>query len=348
MFENKSILITGGTGSWGNELTTQLLKMNIAQIIIYSRSELNQVNMQRRFNNSKLKFVIGDIRDYNALKRATENVDYIFHLAALKHVPICEQQPYEAIKTNIVGVENLIKVAIENDVKKVIDVSTDKAVDPINVYGMTKSIGEKLIIHANTMTEYTKFVCIRAGNVLGTNGSVVPYFIDQVKRFNEITITDPEMTRYFLTLKQAIGLLFKAIINSIGGETFVMKMPGYKITDIAAVIKDELEDENCKVRIIGKRPGEKLNEVLISRYEAENSYIYDNNYFVILPQIDINGLKESYKKYALQPLNKKEYSSNDYVLGYEEAKKMLIKGGFIKNKKLNVSNNDSKDAHKLS
>ncbi|MGH4120167.1 SDR family NAD(P)-dependent oxidoreductase [Clostridium sp.] len=332
MFENKTILITGGTGSWGNELTTQLLEMNPKKIIIYSRSELNQVNMQRKFNNTKLEFIIGDIRDYESINEATKNVDYIFHLAALKHVPICEQQPDEAIKTNIIGVKNLISAAIQNNVVKVIDVSTDKAVEPVNVYGMTKAIGEKLIIHANVITSKTKFVCIRAGNVLGTNGSVVPYFIDQVKRCNEITVTDTEMTRYFLTLKQAIQLIFKAIRSSIGGEIFVMKMPGYKIVDIATIIQAEFGDEHCTVKIIGKRPGEKVNEVLISKYEAENAYIYDNDYFVILPQINIEGLKEYYKKLNLNPLSKKEYSSSDSVLGYNEAKKMLIKGGFINNK----------------
>ncbi|MGV8980200.1 SDR family NAD(P)-dependent oxidoreductase [Clostridium sp.] len=336
MFEGKTILITGGTGSWGNELTTQMLEMNPRQIIIYSRSELNQVNMERRFNNPKLKFIIGDIRDYESIKQATKNVEYIFHLAALKHVPICEQQPNEAIKTNITGVKNLISAAIENNVIKVIDVSTDKAVEPVNVYGMTKAIGEKLIIHANTISDNTKFVCIRAGNVLGTNGSVVPYFIDQVKRCNEITITDPKMTRYFLTLKQAIQLIFKAINSSIGGETFVMKMPGYNIIDIARIIQEEFGDENCSLKIIGKRPGEKINEVLISKYEAENAYIYDKDYFVILPQINIEGLKEYYKKLNLNPLNQKEYSSNDYLLGYNEAKKMLIKGGFVKNSENNI------------
>lgn len=332
MFKGSSILITGATGSWGNELVTQLLEMKPTQIIIYSRNELNQVNMQRKFNSNRLKFVIGDVRDYRSLKQATKNVDYIFHLAALKHVPICEEQPYEAIKTNIIGVENLIKAAIENNVKKVIDVSTDKAVDPINIYGMTKALGEKLIIHANTMTQCTKFVCIRAGNVLGTNGSVVPYFIDQAKRFNEITVTDAEMTRYFLTLNQAIELLFRAINNSIGGETFVMKMPGYKIIDIAKIIEEEFGNKNCKLKITGKRPGEKLYEVLISRYESENAYYYDDDYFVILPQIDIYGLKEYYRNLKLKPLNKSEYSSCDNLLGFEEAKEMLIKGGFIVSK----------------
>lgn len=329
MFEVTNVLITGATGSWGNELVTQLLDMNPAQIVVYSRSELNQVNMQRNFNCNKLKFIIGDIRDYAALKQASKNIDYIFHLAALKHVPICEEQPYEAIKTNVTGIENLIRAAIENNIKKVIDVSTDKAVDPINVYGMTKAIGEKLIIHANTLTDKTKFVCIRAGNVLGTNGSVVPFFIDQIKRFNEIKVTDPEMTRYFLTLKQAIGLLFKAIENSIGGETFVMKMPGYKIIDIAKIIGDEFGNKNYKLTITGKRPGEKLHEVLISKYEAENAFIYDNDYFVILPQIEVSGIKEYYNQLKLKPLNMEEYSSKDYLLDMEKAKEMLINGKFI-------------------
>lgn len=334
MFEGAKILITGATGSWGNELVTQLLEMNPMEIIVYSRSELNQVNMQRAFNNPKLKFIIGDVRDYKALKRATKGVDYLFHLAALKHVPICEEQPYETIKTNIVGVENIIKASIENQIKKVIDVSTDKAVDPINIYGITKAMGEKLIIHGNTLTDYTKFLCIRGGNVLGTNGSVVPYFIDQVKKFNELTITDERMTRYFLTLKQAIQLLFKAIASSVGGETFVMKMPSYKILDIAKIIANEFGDENCNIKVIGKRPGEKLHEVLISKYEAENSYIYDDDYFVILPQINIKGLNEHYSNLNLKPMDKEEYSSNDFLLGYDEAKEMLIEGGFISNSKI--------------
>lgn len=329
MFNNKRILITGGTGSWGHELVSQLLEKNPLQIVIYSRSELNQVNMQRRFNNPKLRFVIGDIRDYDALKEATRNIDFVFHLAALKHVPICEEQPYEAIKTNIIGVENLINAALENGVSQVIDVSTDKAVDPINVYGITKALGEKLIIQANTLNHDTKFVCIRGGNVLGTNGSVVPYFIDQVKRFNRITLTDGNMTRFFLTLRQAISLLFKAVQNNYGGETFVMKMPGYSIRNIAEVIKYEVGNADTVIEQIGCRPGEKTHEVLISRYEVKNTYIYDNDYFVILPQLHINGLKEHYTEYESRKIDLYEYASNDNVLGLEDTRKMLKMSGFI-------------------
>ena len=177
MFAGKIVLITGGTGSWGYELVRQLLLEEPKEIRIFCRGELAQVKMDREFMNPRLKFIIGDIRDLDSLIEATKNVDYVFHLAALKHVPICELQPNEAIKTNIVGTQNLIKASIINKVTKVIDVSTDKAVDPLNLYGMTKAVGERLIIQANLMSSDTKFVCIRAGNVLGSNGSVVPFFI---------------------------------------------------------------------------------------------------------------------------------------------------------------------------
>lgn len=219
-FDGSRILITGGTGSWGQTLTRMLLEeYNVKEIVVFSRGELQQVLMQRKFKNDKIKFVIGDVRDYEAVKFATKNVDYIFHMAALKHVPICEDHPQEAIKTNITGTTNIVNAAIENRVKKVIDVSTDKAVEPLNLYGMTKAVGEKLIIQANDLSDYTKFVCIRGGNVMGSNGSVIPFFIEQIKSGGPITITDNRMTRFFLTLEEAIHLLFKASIDSIGGET---------------------------------------------------------------------------------------------------------------------------------
>ncbi len=328
MFEEKRVLITGGTGSWGYELVKQLIAKKPAKIIIFSRNEFSQVIMKRRFNSPILQFVIGDVRDYHALENVTKNIDYIFHLAALKHVPICESQPDEAIKTNIEGVENLIKAAVNNRVVKVIDVSTDKAVLPLNVYGMTKSLGERLIIHANTLSE-TGFVCIRAGNVLGTNGSVVPYFIKQAQRNEAITLTDPAMTRFFLTLQEAISLLFKASEGSVGGETFVMKMPGFKIFNIAKVIKDEIGNGQTAIKVIGKRPGEKVHEVLISKYEAENSFIYDQEYFVILSQLTMPDLSHYYNQKGLKPIKQEEYTSNDHVLGYQETKEILRQGGFI-------------------
>ncbi|MFA6999686.1 MAG: polysaccharide biosynthesis protein [Candidatus Paceibacterota bacterium] len=327
MFKNSVIFITGGTGSWGNELTKQLLEKNPKKIIVYSRSELQQVNMERIFDNPKIKYVIGDIRDYRHLVKASVGVDYIFHLAALKHVPICEEQPDEAVKTNIVGTQNVIDAAKENGVKKVIDVSTDKAADPFNFYGMTKAVGERLIINANIDSGKTKFVCIRGGNVLGTNGSIVPFFIDQINRLKMILITDKEMTRYYMTMKEAIHLLFKATENSFGGETFVMKMPACKVIDIAEILIKEITNKKIPIKEIGIRPGEKIHECLISKNEAPSTYIYDENYYVILPQVKIDDLKEKYKH--LKKVSFREYSSNEMLMNKKEIKTMLKNGNFI-------------------
>jgi FlaA1/EpsC-like NDP-sugar epimerase len=327
IFKNSVIFITGGTGSWGNELTKQLLEKNPKKIIVYSRSELQQVNMERIFDNPKIKYVIGDIRDYRHLVKASVGVDYIFHLAALKHVPICEEQPDEAVKTNIVGTQNVIDAAKENGVKKVIDVSTDKAADPFNFYGMTKAVGERLIINANIDSGKTKFVCIRGGNVLGTNGSIVPFFIDQINRLKMILITDKEMTRYYMTMKEAIHLLFKATENSFGGETFVMKMPACKVIDIAEILIKEITNKKIPIKEIGIRPGEKIHECLISKNEAPSTYIYDENYYVILPQVKIDDLKEKYKH--LKKVSFREYSSNEMLMNKKEIKTMLKNGNFI-------------------
>lgn len=329
MFKDKVILITGGTGSWGQELTSQLLEKQPKEIVIFSRGELAQVNMERKFDNPKLKFVIGDIRDFDVLNRTCRGVDYIFHLAALKHVPVCEEQPQEAIKTNIIGTTNLINAAIDNNVKKVIDVSTDKAVDPLNLYGMTKAVGEKLIIQANKLYGTTKFVCIRGGNVLGSNGSVVPYFINQIKTRNEVKLTDKNMTRYFITLSEAIRLLFKASEKSIGGETFVMHMPSCKIKDLADVLIDYYGNKTTKTIEIGARPGEKYDEVLISRYESPNTYEYDENYYLILPWLTIEGVADHYKTLNLNKVRFEEYSSATELMSKDHIKVMLDKGGFL-------------------
>lgn len=333
MFKDKVILVTGGTGSWGHELVTQLLTYSPKEIRIYSRGELNQVNMQRQFCDDRLSFIIGDIRDLESITHATKGVDYVFHLAALKHVPICELQPNEAIKTNINGTQNLIKACISNKVKKVIDVSTDKAVDALNLYGMTKAVGERLIIQANLLSKDTKFVCIRAGNVLGSNGSVVPYFINLIHTAKEITITDPEMTRYFITLPEAIGLLFKAVEASHGGETFVMRMPAYRIMDVAEVLIEDSGIQDVGIKIIGMRPGEKLDEVLVSEYEAKTTYKYDDTYYVIMPTIEIEGLKEYYQNKNLQKVDFVRYTSADVILEKEEVKKLLDKGHYLKHMK---------------
>lgn len=326
MFNHSRIFISGATGSWGQTLVSQLLKKyEVEEIICFSRGELQQVLMKRKFNNSKLKFVIGDVRDYEAVKLATKNVDYIFHLAALKHVPVCEENVQETIKTNINGTTNIVNAAIENRVKKVIDVSSDKAVEPINLYGMSKAVGEKIIVQANDLTDFTKFVCIRGGNVMGSNGSVIPFFIEQIKSGGPLTITDKRMTRFFLTLEEAIELLFKASIDSIGGETFVMNMPACYVTDLAEVLMDEYG--KVDVKETGIRPGEKLNEMLISHHESSLSYCYDNNYFLTLPSGFNQALATRYQSHAAFPYV--EFSSRTKIMNKSEIEEMLKKGKFI-------------------
>jgi UDP-N-acetylglucosamine 4,6-dehydratase len=326
MFDGSRIFVSGATGSWGQTLITLLLnKYNVEEIVCFSRGELQQVLMKRQFNNPKLKFVIGDIRDYTSVRMATKQIDYIFHLAALKHVPVCEENVQETIKTNIQGTTNIVNAAIENRVRKVIDVSSDKAVEPINLYGMTKAVGEKIIVQANDLSDYTKFVCIRGGNVMGSSGSVIPYFIEQIKSGGPITLTDQNMTRFFLTLEEAIQLLFKASIDSIGGETFVMNMPACYIKDLAEVLMDVYGQ--VEIKETGIRPGEKLDEMLISHHESKLSYCYDDNYFLTLPSNYNQALAVRYQDCLAFP--HAEFSSKTTIMNKKEIKEMLKKGNFI-------------------
>jgi len=311
MLNNKIIFITGGTGSWGNELVKQILeKYTPKEIRIYSRGEHKQVEMRQKFNNPVLKFIIGDVRDKNILGLAMKNVDYVFHLAALKHVPVCEENCWEAVLTNIVGTQNVIECAIANDVKKVVDISTDKAVDPFNLYGVTKACGEKLIINANqNYISDTKFVCIRGGNVMGTNGSVLPLFKKQIIEKNEVTVTDPNMTRYLMSTREAISLIFEAVINSEGGEIYVMRMPSTKVSNIVEVMKGLFGNEKTTQKIVGVRPGEKLHEVLVSKNESPRTKIFNDKYYVILPQYTNQSLEEKYKD--LDKIEFEEFNSNN-------------------------------------
>ncbi|MCR8645194.1 polysaccharide biosynthesis protein [Paenibacillus sp. N1-5-1-14] len=327
MFRNKRILVTGGTGSWGYELIRQILPQNPKEIIVFSRNESAQVAMKRAFEDERLSFCIGDIRDREALISACQDVDYVYHLAALKHVPVCEDQPYEALKTNVHGTQNVIDAAIENRVKKVIYISTDKAANPSNFYGMTKAIGEKLIVHANLLRTETKFVCVRGGNVLGTNGSVIHLFLKQIQEKNQIGITDKNMTRFFLTLQDAISLLFKASEDSLGGEIFVMTMPTCKIMDLADVLIDSMGKSNVEIIEFGIRPGEKIHEILLTEFESLSTVVYDDQYLVILPTLDIPGLKAAYAQYPMVQVN--SFCSSQSLMTKEQIKLMLIKGGFL-------------------
>jgi UDP-N-acetylglucosamine 4,6-dehydratase len=328
LFNNKKILVTGGTGSWGHELVKQLLIYNPEEIRIFSRNESSQFAMKQEYdNNPILRFIIGDIKEKDTLIEACQDVNYIFHLAALKHVPVCEDQPIEALKTNVIGTQNVIDAAIISNVHKVVYISTDKASDPSNFYGLSKAMGERLIIHANTLKTKTRFVCIRGGNVLGTNGSVIHVFKRQIQEKQKVGITDLNMTRFFLTVHDAISLVFKATFESVGGEIFVMKMPTCKIIDLAKVLIEASNLENIEIETLGIRPGEKIHELLLSAYESTMTVVYDEAYFVILPAININGLKEHYSKY--KPVKLENYNSSTGLMSKEEIKEMLMKGGFI-------------------
>lgn len=305
MLHNKTILVTGGTGSWGHELVSQILSKykDVKEVRVYSRGEHKQVDMAREFGyNQKLKFIIGDIRDKTILSYAMSGVDVVFHLAALKHVPVCEQNTWEAVLTNIVGAQNVIEAAIANKVEMVVDVSTDKAVEPFNLYGITKACGEKLMINSNYNYTHvhhgkTKFICIRGGNVIGTNGSVIPLFKKQIEEQNEITITDPTMTRFLMSTKEAIGLIFTAVEHSVGGELFVLRMPSATLETIAHVMIRLFGNPKTKITVCGIRPGEKLHESLVSKNEVPFTRIFSSEYFMILPQIESEVLEKHYAKY---------------------------------------------------
>lgn len=328
--KNKRILIIGGSGSWGNFLTERLLEESPEKIIIYSRGEISQIAMMRRFNDPRVKFVIGDVRDRKALfDIISGGTHYIFHLAALKHVPTCEHYPYEAIQTNINGMVNVIDAAIKYAVEKVIYVSTDKAVNPLNMYGLTKAVGEKLMIQANSLTSETDFICVRSGNVLGTNGSVVPYMINQIKTKNQIQLTDLRMTRFFISFRQVISLLFHAVEIGKGGETFVINMPSFYVRDLAEILLESHGGKGSKITITGIREGEKLNELLISEHELKRTYFIDEFYYAICPEIK-TGRVYSFKNEALN-ISEHGLSSRDNLKDRETLRQLLIEGGYLKN-----------------
>jgi len=315
MFEGKTVLITGGTGSLGQALTKRLLQENVAAIRIFSRNESKQIEMESKFNDDHLRFFIGDIRDRDRLIIAIEDVDYVFHAAALKHVPKIEYNPFEAIKTNVVGSQNVIDACLHNNVEKSLCVGTDKAVSPLNTYGATKLLMEKLFVAANNYLNKekyrTKFFAVRYGNVLGSSGSVVPKFIEQIKMKRKITITDPNMTRFSITMDEALNFILNSINAGKGSEIFIPKLRAYSIMDVKNALI-ELFGET-PTEIIGIRPGEKINEILINSEEVRYSWDYNDMYMIanpLYPLFNDDTIKERYS--SIKKLeNMTSYSSDN-------------------------------------
>lgn len=290
MFKDKILLITGGTGSFGNAVLNRFLNTeHFKEIRIFSRDEKKQHDMRVALNNPKLKFYVGDVRDYSSVEYAMKGVDYVFHAAALKQVPSCEFFPLEATKTNVFGTQNVIEAAVANDVTKVICLSTDKAAYPINAMGITKALMEKVAIAAarNITTGKTTVCLTRYGNVMGSRGSVIPLFIDQIKKGQEITITDPSMTRFLMSLEEAVDLVLFAFENGQSGDLFVNKAPAGTIADLAQSLK-EIAKSDAKIKIIGTRHGEKLYETLCTREEMQKAIDMGDFYRIPADNRDLN------------------------------------------------------------
>lgn len=279
--DNKTVLITGGTGSFGKRFISKVLNSNIKKVIVFSRDELKQYEMAQEFTDSRIRFFIGDVRDKDRLYRAFEGVDIVIHAAALKHVGACEYNPFEAVKTNIHGAQNIIEAAIDRNVEKVIALSTDKAASPVNLYGATKLASDKLFVAGNSYVgdKKTKFAVVRYGNVVGSRGSVVPFFKKLSQNgITELPITDERMTRFWITLDQGVQFVIDNLERMKGGEIFIPKIPSMKVPDLAKAIVP-----NCKLKVIGIRPGEKLHEAMINEDDARQTLEFDD-YFVIQPE----------------------------------------------------------------
>jgi UDP-N-acetylglucosamine 4,6-dehydratase len=321
MLNNKTILITGGTGSFGKKATEIILKRyKPEKLIIFSRDELKQFEMAQKFEESKkVRYFIGDVRDKERLHRAFHGVDFVLHAAALKQVPAAEYNPFEAVKTNIIGAENVINVAIDQGVKKVIALSTDKAANPINLYGSTKLCSDKLFVAGNSYVgqDHSIFSVVRYGNVVGSRGSVIPFFLKQ-REAGVLPITDPRMTRFWITLEQGVHFVLDCLERMVGGELFVPKIPSMNIMDLAKAIAPE-----CKTEIVGIRPGEKLHEVMVTRDDARRTLEYKEHY-VVQPDFQFWGSRFKSNGGSAPPEDF-EYNSetNPWFLTIDEMREML-------------------------
>lgn len=325
MFKNKNLLITGGTGSFGHAVLNRFLKTDIAEIRIFSRDEKKQDDMRKEYNNDKLKFYLGDVRDFASVRNAIHGVDYIFHAAALKQVPSCEFFPMEAVKTNVIGTDNILTAAIESGVKKVICLSTDKAAYPVNAMGTSKAMMEKVLIaKARTVSPEKTLICgTRYGNVMYSRGSVIPLFVEQIKAGQPLTITDPNMTRFIMSLDEAVELVLFAFENAESGDIMVQKAPASTIGDLAQAVK-ELFEANNDIKIIGIRHGEKMYETLLTNEECAHAIDMGSFYRVPADKRDLN-----YDKYFISGEKERssltEFNSNNTeLLKVEQIKEKLM------------------------
>ncbi len=331
MFRNKTLLITGGTGSFGNAVMRRFIETDIKEIRIFSRDEKKQDDMRKQYKNEKLKFYIGDVRDLASVKNAMYGVDYIFHAAALKQVPSCEFFPLEAVKTNVIGTDNVLTAAIEMGVKKVICLSTDKAAYPINAMGISKAMMEKVFVaKSKTIAPEQTLICgTRYGNVMASRGSVIPLFINQIKNGEPLTVTDPNMTRFLMSLEEAVELVIFAFKNAEAGDIMVQKSPASTIGDLAIALKELFGVEN-EIKIIGTRHGEKLYETLLTKEEHIVAKDLGGFYRVPADKRDLN-----YDKYFVQGdqqlSSEQEYNSHNTIrLNIEEIKEKLLKLDYVK------------------
>jgi len=324
-FKDKRILITGGTGSFGRAATRQLLQEHaVREVRIFSRDERKQWEMMHELKDDRVTYILGDIRNLESLRPTLESIEVVFHAAALKYVPRCEYNVLEAVLTNVIGTANLVRAAKEACVSVLVGLSTDKAVLPVNVYGMTKALMERLLINANQDLGGfpTRYLSVRYGNVVGSSGSVIPFFANQIRKGGPVTITDPNMTRFWFTLDRAVALALNAAILGVGGEVFVSEIPSSTMHDLATVM---IGDKDIELKVIGTRPGEKVHEQLVSGNEAYRTNEVMDGY-VILPQIPLRAIQGFYGTFEgiAGP-----YSSNDALMSQEELQGLLAQEGWL-------------------
>lgn len=330
MFKDKTLMITGGTGSFGNAVLKRFLETDIGEIRIFSRDEKKQDDMRKLYANKKIKFYIGDVRDLQSIKNAIHGVDYIFNAAALKQVPSCEFFPMEAVKTNVIGTDNVLTAAIEEGVKKVICLSTDKAAYPINAMGISKAMMERVFVAKSRTSDTTTICGTRYGNVMCSRGSVIPLFIDQIKAGKPLTITDPDMTRFLMSLEEAVDLVLFAFEHGEAGDIMVQKAPACTIDVLAKAVK-EIFNSDVPISYIGIRHGEKKAETLLTREECLHAFDLGNFYRVPADNRDLN-YEQYFEKGKIEPANISEFTSdNTQILGVEEVKQKLLSLDYVRN-----------------